>query len=65
MGKIAELIGKLLAGGTLESVKGILDEVITNKEERQTLLNELKKEENRSVEALKSLELVALNAELK
>ena len=65
MGKIAELIGKLLAGGTLESVKGILDEVITNKEERQTLLNELKKEENRSVEALKSLELVALSAELK
>jgi hypothetical protein len=57
MNKVAEIITKLLAGGVLKDVTGLLDEVITTKEERQTLLNELKKHEfqhEETIEAIKA-----------
>jgi hypothetical protein len=43
MGKVGELIAKLIGGGVLSDIRGILDDVITNKEEKQLLLNELYK----------------------
>lgn len=55
MGKIAEIISKLLAGGVLRDVTGLLDEVITNKEERQILLNELKKHEFQHIETIEAI----------
>lgn len=64
MNKVTELLSKLLAGGVLKDLTGLLDEIISNKEERQILLNELKKNEYAHIEALDTIKLKALEAEL-
>jgi len=64
MNKIAEIISKLLAGGVLKDVSGLLDEVITNKEERQLLLNELKKHEFQHIETIEAIKARIYEKEL-
>lgn len=65
MNKVGELLAKLLAGNMLKDLTGLLDEIITNKEERLTLLNELKKEEYRHLEVIDSIKARIYEAELR
>lgn len=65
MNKVAEFLSKLLAGGLLKDLTPMLDEIITNKEERQTLLNELKKAEYAHIEAIEAIKARIYEAELK
>lgn len=64
MNKVAEFLAKLLSGGLLEGTTNLLDEIITNKEERQILLNELKKAEYQHIGSLEYIRAKLLEAEL-
>ncbi|MDW8345323.1 MAG: hypothetical protein RML94_00095 [Bacteroidia bacterium] len=64
MNKVSEFLSRLLAGEVLKEVSSLLDEIITNKEERQALLNEIKKAEYAHIQEIEKIKLKALEAEL-
>lgn len=64
MNKVAEFLTRLVAGGAIKDLTSLLDEIITNKEERQLLINELKKNEYAHIEAIEAIKAKVYEAEL-
>lgn len=64
MNKVAQFLSKLAAGGVIKDITALLDEIITNKEERQILINELKKNEYAHIENIEAIKARVYEAEL-